>query len=570
MTSANVSLTKALRPLLRTRAFGRGEVAGHGLQEALVLVLGMKRGQVGGNAQRHRPQGRKRLQAVDQPPLAQITEELLEELVRHQVRNAASRLEAVPIVARRRHSAAGRLRLREQLRQLVDQRVLGHVRAGRPGRDPASQKPQAVLESQPCGALTVDHAAEQLVDQVPPGQRAAQQPRFIEVVGNVVEAVGQPQAGSRRASHLVPVGSQVVEKLGDRFGRRSLRVGAGDVDAAVIVAAAGERLLPGAGAQRFQAVPLGHVGNHAGRELAEDQRDQFARPRVAGAVDPFEAIEHHQQLLHVLNRQLIVDAKQRVGHRVDDVLAEHVVAKVVNVLADFLDRAELFLADPADQAVDFAAILGKVGRDLGRQEGAGQMGDLQRAVDAVVVRNRDELHPPLPRPAVDFQRLDEAFGRTDPPQNPLAGPIGMLAVDVQIDAGRPLARAIRRVFATRIRLEFARPIRLGCTPGCAASPALALVRRTVRQVVSHHSAPRSSAEGSDPSLRPNAPGRTKHKRPGQVSWNWSTPSVANSTACVASPLCVCEYTVCLASARCVVRPRRCVRLPNHCGNSSPP
>ena len=65
----------------------------------------------------------------------------------------------------------------------------------------------------------------------------------------------------------------------------------------------------------------------------------------------------------------------------------------------------------------------------------GQVGDLERALDAVVVRDGDEVHALDLAPAVDIERLGEAFRRADTTQEPFGGAIGVFGVDVKVGFG---------------------------------------------------------------------------------------------------------------------------------------
>ena len=121
-----------------------------------------------------------------------------------------------------------------------------------------------------------------------------------------------------------------------------------------------------------------------------------------------------------------------MGHRADDVLAHQVFLQAVDVGPQFLDHAELLFVDAADEDVDLAAVFGEVGRDFIGEERAGQVGDLQRAANAVVVGDGHEVHPLLPRVAIDFLGFDERFRGAHAAEEPFAGAIGILAVNVEI------------------------------------------------------------------------------------------------------------------------------------------
>jgi hypothetical protein len=156
---------------------------------------------------------------------------------------------------------------------------------------------------------------------------------------------------------------------------------------------------------------------------------------IARAVDPFEAIEKKQHLFEVLHAQPVVHAKERVRDRVENVLVVKQLPEVVNILAGLLKVAEPFFRDADDQTVDLTAVLGKIGRHLGGKKGAGILGDLQRAPDAVVVRDGDEIHARVAAGLVDLRRAHVTFRRADPAQKPFARPIGIPAVNVKVGSG---------------------------------------------------------------------------------------------------------------------------------------
>ncbi len=155
----------------------------------------------------------------------------------------------------------------------------------------------------------------------------------------------------------------------------------------------------------------------------------------------------------MFDRQLIVDAKQRMGDRVGDVLLAHIALEVIDIVAKLLDLAKLFFADAAHQAMDLAAVFREVGGDFRREERAGQVGDFQRAVNTVVIRDGHELHAALPRRPIDGVRLDKALRGSDPSQNPFARAVRVLTVDVQIDLGWHASLQAGTLFRQRRRRQ---------------------------------------------------------------------------------------------------------------------
>ena len=127
--------------------------------------------------------------------------------------------------------------------------------------------------------------------------------------------------------------------------------------------------------------------------------------RLPHAVDLLEARKHQQQFLEVIDGEPAVDPVERMRHRRDHVFFGKVPVQGVDVGARLLDHPELRLVDAENEHVDLAAVLGEVGGDLAGQERVFEMGDFQRAAEAVVVGNGDEIQAALLRPLVNFQRL---------------------------------------------------------------------------------------------------------------------------------------------------------------------
>jgi hypothetical protein len=255
-------------------------------------------------------------------------------------------------------------------------------------------------------------------------------------VGDGDQALGQAQGGAGHAARGVVAGGEVGEVLLDGGGGRGLGPGRGDVEAAVVVAAAGEVLLPRPRVPRVEAVALGEVAQDLGGEAAEDGGGQLVEVAVVDAVAHLEALEEHQELLDVLEGQAVVDAVEGMGYRVDDRLVVEVIAQGVDVVAQTLDLGVLRLGHSGDQAVDHAAVLGERHRHLRGQEDPRQVGDLEGTGDGVVVADGDEVHAPRAAGAVELERLGEALRRRDSAKEPLVRTVGVFGVNVQVDAGR--------------------------------------------------------------------------------------------------------------------------------------
>jgi hypothetical protein len=251
-------------------------------------------------------------------------------------------------------------------------------------------------------------------------------------VGDEIEALRQAQRRAGGAARPVAAGSQMAEVGLDAGRFRGLGPGAGDVEAAVVVTAAAQRLEPGRGAGRHQPVALRELGDDLGGERAQQQRREIVQPAIVNAVASLEAVEQHDQLLELRQAQPVVDPVERVGDRMGDVLGDQVVAELVEVAAQLLDHAVLGFVDSPSQTVDLATVLGEADGDLLGEEDSRQVSDLESAGDAVVVADGDELHAPFPAAPIDVARLGEALGRAELPENPLRRSVGVLAVDVEV------------------------------------------------------------------------------------------------------------------------------------------
>ncbi len=132
--------------------------------------------------------------------------------------------------------------------------------------------------------------------------------------------------------------------------------------------------------------------------------------------------------------QAIVDAEERVRHDMHDALAAGVGAELVEIALQSLQLAMLRLRDSQDKDVQIAAVLRKGHGLLAREERSGQVSDVQRAGDRIVVGDGDEVHAARLRQAIDLQGLGEALRSADAVEVPLARAVGMLAVDVDVAA----------------------------------------------------------------------------------------------------------------------------------------
>ena len=183
-----------------------------------------------------------------------------------------------------------------------------------------------------------------------------------------------------------------------------------------------------------QPVPFGELGEEGGRRGGKYRVEEPRRARIARAVDALEEPEEDQDLLDVIEGQAVVDAKQRMRHDMHDALAAGEGAKVVEIALQALQLAMLRLGDAEDQDVEVAAVLGKGDGLFAGEKGPWQVRDVERAGDRVVIGDGHEVHAADLRQAIDLERLGEALRRADAIEVPLARPVGVPAVNVDIAA----------------------------------------------------------------------------------------------------------------------------------------
>ena len=128
--------------------------------------------------------------------------------------------------------------------------------------------------------------------------------------------------------------------------------------------------------------------------------------------------------------ETIIDAVKGMRKDVEDTGLDEIVHQFVNVLADLLDVPVLGFVDIQRQDVNLAAVLGEIGRDFFADESVRQMGDFQRAFDAVVVRDGDKRHAPCFSDLINLVRFGETFGATQFLKNPLGRAGGEFRMDV--------------------------------------------------------------------------------------------------------------------------------------------
>lgn len=104
----------------------------------------------------------------------------------------------------------------------------------------------------------------------------------------------------------------------------------------------------------------------------------------------------------MMSLQFSVHAVKRVRNCVRDLRGLQVALQVEDVIADTFYIAMLLLGDSPDKNVQLARIVGEICRDLFAEKGAGQVCNLQAAIDRIVVGNRCVIHAALEQLVMQF------------------------------------------------------------------------------------------------------------------------------------------------------------------------
>ncbi len=221
---------------------------------------------------------------------------------------------------------------------------------------------------------------------------------FVEAVlheagERVVEAVRKGQGSPTVTLRGAGTVANMREKLRRRFGARSFREGGGQEHPAVIIGAADENLAPWLRVCRREIMAVRELLDLFRSESGKNLLRQLAQERIAQAIDALEMFEEENQALEMRDLQFAVDAVKRMRHRMHDRCALQIGLELEDVLADAHDLRVLGFRDSPNEEVDLAGILREISRDLFADEGVRQVGDLQAALDCVVVGDGDEIHP---------------------------------------------------------------------------------------------------------------------------------------------------------------------------------
>src|SRR5256885_15898831 len=116
--------------------------------------------------------------------------------------------------------------------------------------------------------------------------------------------------------------------------------------------------------------------------------------------------------------ELAVDAVKRMRYRVRNSPALQIALERKNIVANNRDVGVVFFRDAPNQNVDLAGVLREISRDLLADESLRQVGDLQTAVDRVVIGDRDKIHASFEQLPMQFPWIGIRIGKVETPKEP--------------------------------------------------------------------------------------------------------------------------------------------------------
>jgi hypothetical protein len=215
------------------------------------------------------------------------------------------------------------------------------------------------------------------------------------------------------ATRLGVAAEQVAQKLFRRGSGRRLGEGAADVDAGMVVGAADAGAAVGLDVDRGGHVQLG--GSRTVADLPDREELRQSPPVAPG--------------------QRRGDVEERVRQRADDLPLVKVGGAGLDIAGMCLQPLMVSGSDPATEDVHRLGLAGEAGGQLLGDEAIRMTGQLEAAVDRVVVGDRDEVHPPPLGKLVDLLRRGRALWQ---PQRPLHAQLRELRrgrVAMQINTG---------------------------------------------------------------------------------------------------------------------------------------
>jgi hypothetical protein len=134
-----------------------------------------------------------------------------------------------------------------------------------------------------------------------------------------------------------------------------------------------------------------------------------------------------------------------VGQRASDLPVEEVLGDGAHVVRQLVQPGVVVGRDAVAEDVDLLGLAREAGGQLLGDEDVRPVGDLERARDRVVIRDRHEVHAPALGQLVDLVRWRRALGQAERSLHAQLRQLRGGGVDVQVDAADGGHRCSRRV-----------------------------------------------------------------------------------------------------------------------------
>lgn len=146
----------------------------------------------------------------------------------------------------------------------------------------------------------------------------------------------------------------------------------------------------------------------------------------------FEILEKQKALFKMLDSQLAIYGKQRMGKNMNDSPLPEVSCKVEHTFPSLLNVLMRFLINVLHKHVKFAAVVRKIRGHFLTCESIRQMGYLKASLNGVLIGDGDPGHAPIFAQVVEMHWIGKTFGSTKLLEDPLGRSSRKLGMQMQI------------------------------------------------------------------------------------------------------------------------------------------
>lgn len=183
---------------------------------------------------------------------------------------------------------------------------------------------------------------------------------------------------------------------------------------------------------RLEIVSLRELLDLLRRQRRKEFLRELAQKRVPQTVDAFEMFEEQNEPFKMRGLEFAVDAVERMRDRMRDFSALQIPLQRKNIISNDNDIVVLLFGNTPDQDVNLAGVLREISGDLLADKRVRQIADLETAVDRVVVRDGDEIHPAFHQLSMELARVGIGIRKIKSAEKPLFRARAEAGVNVKV------------------------------------------------------------------------------------------------------------------------------------------